>query len=608
MTTLEGATGGAEVHEALADALFVAFVHVADAGQGLTARDVEAWHAWSQRPRPESSSVLQAVLVNLARRFDVLWKRHVASGVAPELERISVGLRRWEEAFGPQEAEALRAEFEALLETCAPRRRRGLAWALQRGTPQARVEARARVEAAMQARPGVATSGPGGAPAQAAAAAAEAQPQAAAGARVERLLLPDWPPGPRRLRCVAVIEETHDVRTFVFRDVQPGLFAYLPGQFMTLALPLEPGRVLRRSYTLSSSPSRPHSLSITVKRVPGGRGSNWIHEHLRPGSECDVTGPHGKFTCGLAPLNPRLLLIAAGSGITPVMSMLRWLADTAAEVDVVLVNNVRTPADVIFEAELRYLSTRLGARARLLVVPSRVEPGQHWSGPTGRFEGEWLRAVVPDFAERAVYTCGPAPYMAHVRSTLERMGLPPESYHEESFGAGPRPAAGGVPREAGASGVSAPAGATTAPAGAPLAASSPPARGTEAPTGAVTAPPGALGASPGPASAAVQGLAPATDQGAAAGEAETPVTVRFVRSGRVVKARAGVGLLELAEAEGIELPSSCRAGQCGTCRVRLLAGAVSMDEQQALEERELSEGWVLACVSTLRPGELEVEA
>ena len=125
-----------------------------------------------------------------------------------------------------------------------------------------------------------------------------------------------WTRGKIELRVVNIVQETHDVKTFVFRGSSPVLFGYKPGQFITLELEIDSKRILR-SYTISSSPSRPHAISITVKRVPGGLVSNWLHDHLKIGDSLKGRGPNGKFTCLTSPLR-KILFLAGGAGLPPV--------------------------------------------------------------------------------------------------------------------------------------------------------------------------------------------------------------------------------------------------------------------------------------------------
>ena len=232
------------------------------------------------------------------------------------------------------------------------------------------------------------------------------------------------------LYCVAIHDETHDVRTFTFRTQPARRFAYRPGQFVTLALEIDGERV-NRCYTLSSSPTRPDSLSITVKRVPGGKVSNWLHDRLKPGMTLSVLGPAGDFYLSARPPQP-LLLLSAGSGITPMMSMTRALYDLGQALDLVFLHSARSPVDLVFADELAVMARRRGGLRLISIVESR-QGDAAWPGLVGRLDSAQLAQLVPDLAAREVYCCGPSPYMAAVRGGLAASGFAMARYHEESF-------------------------------------------------------------------------------------------------------------------------------------------------------------------------------
>ncbi len=243
------------------------------------------------------------------------------------------------------------------------------------------------------------------------------------------------------LICRAVRQETHDVRSFLFTARAPRLFRYLPGQFLTLDLEID-GVAVNRCYTIASAPTRPHAIAITVKRQPGGVVSPWLHAMLRPGVAIRALGPAGEFSCarhGAA----KYLFLSGGSGITPLMSMARSHDDLLSEADIVFVHSARSPADIIFRAELDQMA-RNRAGFRVATICEQDSPDDPWPGLRGRLGLPMLRLIAPDFTERAVFTCGPAPYMAAVRAMLAEAGFDMARYHEESFDfaklAGPNPA------------------------------------------------------------------------------------------------------------------------------------------------------------------------
>lgn len=240
-----------------------------------------------------------------------------------------------------------------------------------------------------------------------------------------------WPSGEQQpLECCAVRQETQDVRTFTFRCLAyPGV-SFEPGQFITVS-PVINGQSVSRCYTISSAPTRPFTLSITVKRVPGGTVSNWLHDNLQPGSRLLASGPAGNFTPVSKPAG-KLLYLSAGSGVTPLMSMLRSSADLFADLDIAFVHSARTPGDIVFRDELANLES---ACRHLRVVHicegSGDEPG--WTGPIGRLELALLQTAIPDFLEREVFTCGPKGYMDAVKALLTCAGFDSRHYHQESF-------------------------------------------------------------------------------------------------------------------------------------------------------------------------------
>jgi ferredoxin-NADP reductase len=243
-------------------------------------------------------------------------------------------------------------------------------------------------------------------------------------------LPPRWDPdGDEILVCCHVRPETHDVSTFLFRTRTPRVFRYRPGQFITLEVEIG-GETINRCYTLSSPPTRPDTLSITVKRQPGGKVSNWLHDTLKPGMEIKVLGPAGDFTCSLHPA-PKYLFLSGGSGITPLMSMARTFYELAEDRDIVFVHSARTPADIIFRRELDMMAGGSTHFRTAFVCERAGEAG--WDGPIGYLTLPLLTSIASDFAEREIFCCGPAPYMTAVKAMLAGAGFDMRRYHEESF-------------------------------------------------------------------------------------------------------------------------------------------------------------------------------
>jgi ferredoxin-NADP reductase len=232
------------------------------------------------------------------------------------------------------------------------------------------------------------------------------------------------------LECCAVYEETHDVKTFVFQSKDFAALAYEPGQFITVS-PVISGQSISRCYTLSSAPTRPFTFSITVKRVPGGAVSNWLHDHLTAGTQLLASGPTGAFTPVGHPTR-KLLYLSAGSGVTPLMSMSRTAYDLGADLDIAFVHSARTPGDIVFRSELRQMQARQ-KNLKVFAICEGYGDEPDWQGFIGRLDLAVLKAAVPDFLEREVFTCGPKGYMDAVQRILLEGGFDLVHYHQESF-------------------------------------------------------------------------------------------------------------------------------------------------------------------------------
>ncbi|CAM3919373.1 FAD-binding oxidoreductase [Smaragdicoccus niigatensis] len=245
-----------------------------------------------------------------------------------------------------------------------------------------------------------------------------------------KLTEPDPLPRTFTARCVEVIDVTADTRALRFMDGSGADLIYKPGQFLTFHLDID-GTTCQRSYSMSSDPTNPKIFEVTVKRIDGGLVSNWLCDSVRVGDELTVSGAHGHFTC--AP-NPRrkLLMLSAGSGITPMLSMSRWIVSQKLDVDVVFFHNARSRDDFIFGAELTQLAQD-HPNFTLHLSLTREGPKQGWDGPTGYLDSETLEHIAPDLAERHAYSCGPEGFMESVRGIVEDTGFRMSRFFEESY-------------------------------------------------------------------------------------------------------------------------------------------------------------------------------
>ena len=235
----------------------------------------------------------------------------------------------------------------------------------------------------------------------------------------------------RQLRCVAIIDETHDTKTFRFQVEPAAICDYKPGQFVTLNLKIGQDQV-KRNYSLSSSPSRPDLLAVTVKRVANGKASNWLNDNLRVGDSIGASTPRGPFHAFVAPTK-KLLLLSAGSGITPMLSMARYYADVECDKDIVFFYSAKSAADLIALDELKLLA-RQHNNMRLIFTLTQQPQQSDWHGLTGRIDQTMLIDMVADITARSVFVCGPETFMQSMQQALTALGLPAELYFQESFG------------------------------------------------------------------------------------------------------------------------------------------------------------------------------
>ncbi|MFD0484216.1 2Fe-2S iron-sulfur cluster-binding protein [Kineococcus sp. GCM10028916] len=353
------------------------------------------------------------------------------------------------------------------------------------------------------------------------------------------------------LVCLGVRDITHDVKTFWFESAGGHVFHFDPGQFVTLHLDVD-GRRVERSYTISSPPTRPHRLAITVKRKPGGLVSNFLHDTMVPGTRVMAAPPLGVFSVVRHP-RTKYLFLSAGSGITPVMSMVRTLVDLGSDVDVLFVHSARTPADIVFRSEQWGMPTQFPA-VNVVQVCSEDSPGQDWHGHRGHLDAALLEEIAPDLAEREVFVCGPEGYMATVREALRERGFDMAHHHEETF-----------------------------------------VFESLAPSAFVESVAEGVGD--------IGDFQPTPDDEPAA----TAFTVRMAKSGRSFPCGPDEFILDAAFRAGMSPPSSCSQGMCGTCKTVLLSGDVDMQHNGGIRPREIAAGKVLICCS--RPlGDVSIDA
>lgn len=363
-----------------------------------------------------------------------------------------------------------------------------------------------------------------------------------AGANLSQGLLPVAERKLCHLRVARIDEETPDVKTFRLVACHGGgiPFSYLPGQFLTLTLPTGE-KPIRRSYTISSSPTQGYYCEVTVKREEQGAGSRYLHDNVKVGDTLEVKAPSGKF-CFKGEEADSVVLIGGGVGITPMMSIARALTDMAWRGDIYFVVACQDPAHFIFEAELKRLDARY-ENLHVFVAMSRIDHDID-NYRKGRLSKELLAEWIPEIASKWVHLCGAPAMMDATKQMLADLGVPEDRIHTENFGSTQKPKAK---------------------------------------------------------------VAEGQEAAAEKRESAQAGTVTFETSDVSTPFETDETVLEASERVGVEIDYSCRVGTCGECKVKLLAGEVTMEEEDGLDPGEKEQGFILACQAK-SDGDVTVEA
>ncbi|HNO78153.1 MAG TPA: 2Fe-2S iron-sulfur cluster-binding protein [Phycisphaerae bacterium] len=353
------------------------------------------------------------------------------------------------------------------------------------------------------------------------------------------------------LRVCRIFEETPGVKTFRLaaeHDVALP-FTYYPGQFLTLSLNID-GKKVKRSYTIASTPTQLHYCAITVKREDQGLVSRFLHDQIEEENLLEAAAPNGKFTFTGAEAET-IVLIGGGVGITPLMSVVRYLTDVGWRNDIYLLYCCRTTKDFIFREELEQLQQR-HPNLHVFATMTRAA-GTVWMGLKGRFTSDLIGHLIPDVSKCRVHVCGPPLMMSAVLEMLKTLNVPDDQLETEAFG----------------------------PAIKPPSAKSVASAATEAQPGTVPS----------------------------SGDAKSVGTtaVAFKRSDKFAPLATDETVLDAADAVGVEIDNSCRSGQCGLCKIKLLSGNVTMECDDALSDDDKQQGLILAC-QAMASANVEVDA
>jgi ferredoxin-NADP reductase len=227
-----------------------------------------------------------------------------------------------------------------------------------------------------------------------------------------------------------IVTETRGVKTI--RLAVPAWGGHLPGQHVDVRLTAEDGYQAQRSYSIASSPDK-KDIALTVERLEDGEVSPFLTEQLRPGDRIELRGPLGGYFTWSPEQGGPLALVGGGSGIVPLMAMVRHRAVQASRIPTHLLCSWRTGEDVIYRDELARLAAR-GDGLQVTHTLTRSAP-KDWPGHTRRIDRDMLAEVLPDAGARPIaYVCGPTPMVESVATLLVSLGHAPERIRTERFG------------------------------------------------------------------------------------------------------------------------------------------------------------------------------
>ncbi|RLJ70905.1 ferredoxin-NADP reductase [Hydrogenivirga caldilitoris] len=229
---------------------------------------------------------------------------------------------------------------------------------------------------------------------------------------------------------VEVIEETPTTKTLVF-DLRGQEFDFYPGQYVMLKVPYPPtGEELKRAYSIASSPLKKDRLELTVKRKEGGKASVFLTTEVKEGDRFYIKGPYGRFYW-TEELSTRIVLIGAGSGIVPLMSILRYIRDKELKnVRATLLVSYTSYEEIIYRKELQDLSRHSNIKVRVTLTRSAPD---HWDGLKGRIDANKITNEVEDIPANLYYICGPPLFVDDMKALLLELGVDRKQIKTERY-------------------------------------------------------------------------------------------------------------------------------------------------------------------------------
>lgn len=344
------------------------------------------------------------------------------------------------------------------------------------------------------------------------------------------------------LKVREVVKETSDTVTIYFEQPEPYL-EYVPGQYISVILELG-GKEVRRSYSLCTSPFTDPHPGITVKRVKGGLVSNYLNEQIRPGKTIEIMKPLGHFTTDFHSKNKNhFVMVAGGSGITPIMGITKSVLVNEPESKVTVIYSSRSEEQIIFKKQWDELEAKY--EGKLKVIHNLSQPSSNWTGLKGRLNSQTVKTILseinyPELEASKYFVCGPDGVMDAAILALTELGVDKKIIHKESFF---------LDLEAKEEDLK--------------------------------------------------------SKGKLSPELTREIEVTVEGQSYSFEVPAGKTILEAGLDRDINMPYSCQSGLCTACRGKLISGKVDMIEDAGLSESEIAAGYILCCSS--KPASMDIK-
>jgi len=340
-----------------------------------------------------------------------------------------------------------------------------------------------------------------------------------------------------------IIRETEDAISIVFENPNNEI-RYKPGQFITLILNIE-NQEHRRSYSLNSSPDYESDLSVTVKKIEGGKVSSYLLNQLKPGDVIKIMGPSGSFTTDFDQGNKRtFILFAGGSGITPLISILKSAIIKEPDSRIVLIYQNRHENSIIFRENIEALKQKFPDRIEVIHVLS--QPSNAWTGVKGRLSSDQIMKIFKQLNiqldHSSFFVCGPKGMMETVDSSLDLLDIDAKKRFKESF------------------------------------------FGSDSKKKITN-----------------------KEQRKKETISESNVKIVLDNEEHDIIVKSDEFILETALDADLNMPFSCQGGICTSCRARLISGNVSMEDPEGLSDEEIEAGYILTCVSHPDSKDIKIE-